>query len=802
MPTGKPPDDDGELEALAEAMMAGERVDWNRTTDDGTGQQELVKQLEAIARIMAANRAAVPSTGGKPTWPREWGPLRIVSRVGTGAWGEVFRAHDPRLDRPVALKLVHPRRVASPGHSENIMVEGRLLARVRHVNVVTVHGAEEHAGQIGIVMEFIEGATIQEVLQEQGPMSPEEALVIGRDVSRALAALHGADILHRDIKSRNVMREVGGRVVLMDLGIGCDRSDSQSSDRLGTPLYAAPETLFDQSATRRADIYAVGVLLFHMVTGTYPVTGQSLDEIAAAHRTRRASRLRDLRPNLPEVFLRIVERALAADPHARPGSAGALARDIVNALGERTGSPVAVRTTLPSIAVLPFRDLSPRHDHEYLCEGLAEQIIHALFQIPGLRVVARTSSFFYKDRQVDVQEIGRHLGVTTLLDGSVRVDGDRIRVAVQLVDVEDVEHIWSAQYECTTGNVLQVEDEISGAIVDHLAGRLVDNGRRAARHQHTADARALHHFLQGRFLFNRGLQGDLEAALQRFQLAVGCDPGYALALAGIAACSSYLYAYRFSNSREHLELAQSASALAVERDPTLAEVQATRGFAHLLYWEWDAAGAALNRAFACNPNNLTAMQYYAHYLMAVGRLDEAREMQERCVEVDPMSRFAHGWLALYRLRSGRVSEARKHLEPLVDLPNCPPLIRIIIGQSHILEERFETGIDELETGRREWDGDPMVLASLGWAYGLAGRRDEAERVIAVLEEDRSRVNIRPFLLVRVHAGLGNREEAYAWLSRSVDERDPYLIGLKSDQTIANLRDDPRYAAILRRINLD
>jgi TolB-like protein/Tfp pilus assembly protein PilF len=650
-------------------------------------------------------------------------------------------------------------------------------------------------------MEYIDGTTIEDLLREHGPLSPDEALLVGRDVVQGLAALHGASILHRDIKSRNVMRETGGRVVLMDLGIGCGIDPGPAIDRLGTPLYAAPELVHGESATRRSDLYAVGVLLFHLVSGAYPVTGDSLDDLAAAHRDRRRLELRDLCPAIPESFARIVDRALAVAPADRHATAGELVQDLVAALGERGPPRRTAGPRPPGLAVLPFRDLSADGSYDYLCEGLAEQIIHGLSGLPGLRVIARASSFYFKDQPVDLAEVGRRLQIGLVVEGSVRVSGERVRVVARFVDVTDARQLWSAQYERDLGDVLQVEDEISRSIVDRLAGQLDPEAPRRVAVPQSADRQAVHHYLQGRYLFNRGERDDLEAALHRFQAAVAQDPDYAPAHVGIATACAYLYSYRCSNCLEHLELARAAARRAVALAPTVAEAHATRGFVHLLDWEWDDARDTLETALACNPDSPLAHHYLAHYLQAVDRLDEAHAAQERCVEYDPISRFAHGWLAVYRLRSGRLAAARQRPDLLDSRPQGPLLIQLVEGQSYIMEGKHAEGISRLEDEARQRGEDPIVLAALGWAYGQAGRPGEARRILERLERQRATERIRPFLLAKIHAGLDERDAAFRWLDRSVEERDPFLIMLQTDETVANLRDDPRYREILRRINL-
>jgi tetratricopeptide (TPR) repeat protein len=305
----------------------------------------------------------------------------------------------------------------------------------------------------------------------------------------------------------------------------------------------------------------------------------------------------------------------------------------------------------------------------------------------------------------------------------------------------------------------------------------------------------------GRHLFNQGTRTDLAAAVRRFQAAIGRDPRYAMAHVGLAEACGHRFAYHECHCRQHLDLARRAATEAVSLAPELAEAHAVRGFVHLLDWKWPQAAASLDRALELYPRLAVAHHYRAHYLQAMGRLEAARRAQERSAEVDPASNFAHGWLALFRLRSGRLREARDVPELPPDQTLSLPLARIIAGQSHVLEGDRAAGIALLERARQDSPDDPILLASLGWAYALAGDRTAARRVLATLQRERAGQPLRPFLLAKVLAGLGERDQAFAWLARAVAEYDPLAIMMRSDATIASLRDDPRFDELLARMGL-
>ncbi|MCU0225549.1 MAG: serine/threonine protein kinase [Acidobacteria bacterium] len=343
--------------SLASAIADGVRIDWEEILRDAelAADPELVEHLRALERVARLHRELQQEPGAAPRKPPagpvvpfRWGTLDVQERIGSGAFGDVFRARDTRLGREVALKLLHPGLSSHPGHAELMLHEARLFARVAHPNVVTVHGAEKHDGRVGFWMEIVQGRTLSRFLEEEGPLAAEEAARIAIELCHALAALHHAGLVHRDVKASNVMRAAGGRIVLMDLGAGTVLSPGAppAAPVSGTPLYMAPELLRGEATTPRADLYALGVLLYHMATGDFPVRGATLAEIRGAHVASGPRHLRDQRPDLPDWFVAIVERALAADPAQRFASAGEMEQAL------RSG---ALAGALPAPAAAPAR---------------------------------------------------------------------------------------------------------------------------------------------------------------------------------------------------------------------------------------------------------------------------------------------------------------------------------------------------------------------------------------------------------------------------------------------------------------
>src|SRR4030095_12341781 len=407
------PDEDSSLLKLARAVAEGTTFEWGQeaAARAGPGEKAIVRELQAVAGVaeahqgIAADETFATPVGPSSPVPKAWGRLEIRREIGRGGFGAVYLAWDPLLERHVALKVLR-----AHDRSAAVVQEGRLLARVRHPGVVMVYGVNEHDGSVGLWMGFVEGLTLNQILAARGAFAARgtallgtETSLVGIDICRAIAAMHKAGLLHRDIKAQNVMREPGGRIVLMDLGAGEVRTDRVSSEmRLrGTPLYLAPELFDNKPATIASDIYSLGVLLYQLLTLRYPVEGDTFDAVEAARASGGAVPLGDRRPDLPPELIRVIECALNRDPARRHRSAGALQEDLAEVVArlyppESSVVPAAITPSagarLPSVAVLAFENLGPDQDLEYFCTGLAEELLTGLGQVQGLRVASRTSS--------------------------------------------------------------------------------------------------------------------------------------------------------------------------------------------------------------------------------------------------------------------------------------------------------------------------------------------------------------------------------------------------------------------------
>ena len=796
---------------LAQDVASGSDVDWS-LADLGASDPALravFDQLKIVAQLATACRSPLDEPAHILSGPesaallKSWGRLEIRRELGRGGFGTVYLAWDPALECEVALKVMH-----DAERSAAVIQEGRLLARVRHPNVVMVHGVDQYDDTVGLRMEFIEGLTLKQALEVRGVFGAQEAALIGIDVCRALAAVHKAGLLHRDIKSHNVMRETGGRIVLMDFGAGQTRSFDFNTNRslAGTPLYLAPELLKGEPSTIASDIYSVGVLLFNLVTSDYPVRGDSFHLVAEAHVEGRRTALADLRPDLPAGFVRVVERALQLDAAQRYRTAGAMQQDLAATLEFEQPGPlgdslprVASRAKAPSIAVLPFVNLGPDQDIEYLCDGVVEELLISLGKIRGLRVASRTSSRALQ-ATADVRAICRQLEVDAILEGTVRKSGDRLRITAQLVSADDGCHIWSECYNRDMADVLGVQEGIAQNVVDKLQVTFAEAHASRLTRQHTGNPRAYHLYLKGRFFWARRYHAGLRSALEHFQKAIEEDAGYALAYAGVADAYTFIGFYSLQRPREAFASAASAAQRALEIDPLLAEAHTSLALVKL-GGEWDFAGAEreLRRALELDPSQALPRIYLAWVLILRGDTSGGIVEARRAQELEPLSPLVNAGVAFALYNSRRYEEAIAECERSLEVdPNLLLAIHFM-AMCRCQQGRLQEAIALSERTAAMSERAPFYLGLLGHFCARAGARDRVDALLAELTELRERKYVPPHCMVYIYVGLNDLDRAIEWEAKAFDDgASPFNY---VSPVIDNLRRDPRHAAEMRRMGV-
>jgi serine/threonine-protein kinase len=752
------------------------------------------------------------------------GPYEVVACLGAGGMGEVYRARDTRLGRDVAVKVLPPEAAAKEADVLRFKQEAHAVSSLNHPNILTVLDFGQTDSFTYIVTEYIEGETLRRRMLAGG-LAVEEVLEVAAQIAGALAAAHRAGIVHRDIKPENVMLRPDGYVKVLDFGIAkltgahaeydteaptMARIETSPGMVLGTFRYMSPEQARGLLLDARSDIFSLGVVLYEMLTGRALFDGETGADILVAILKKDPPPLDEIVPDLPPEVEMTVMRCLEKEREQRYQTARELADDLKRlARGNSSLSPARpAADPRPSIAVLPFANMSTDPESEFFCDGLAEELLNALAKLEDLRVAARTSAFSFKGKGVDVREIGRKLGVATVLEGSLRKAGNRVRIMAQLIDVADGCHLWSERFDRTMDDVFEVQDEISQSIVDALTVRLVRAGalapgawqpRRASTRPVNVEAHEA--FLKGRFYWNQRTWESIRRGIECFTESVGKDPLYAPAYVGLADSLNLLGYYNERPPAQAFPQAKAAALKALEIDGSIAGAHASLGYTHLFYeWDWPAAGREFRRAIELDPTYASAYQWYGWYFFAAGQLDEAVATIRRAHEIDPLSPIINAHFALSLSHAGRHDEALRTLGETLDLNPNFMVGHLLLGWANVNKGVLDAATEHLDRAV-ELSGGKFGMGHLGHAYAVSGREAEARTMLGRLEEVSRQRYISPLEFAFVHAGLGETNRAVEYLESACRDRTGDLIRLKLQPWPDALRSDPRFADIARRIGL-
>ena len=699
--------------------------------------------------------------------------------VGRGGMATVYLAQDTKHDRPVAIKVLHPYLAVNLG-PERFLREIQIAAQLQHPHIVPLYDSGQAGDLLYYVMPYVEGESLRQRLAREQRLPVEDALHLGRSVAAALDYAHRHGVVHRDIKPENVMLHEGEAVVT-DFGIAkavtaaAASTLTQTGATVGTPAYMSPEQAAGAAELDgRSDVYSLGCVVYEMLSGRTPFTGPTAQAIIAQCFTEPPPPLRGARGDLPEWVEPVVMKSLAKDAGDRFATAAqfsqALKQPGASTPPGMTTTTAAAATT-KSIAVLPFVNMSADPENEYFTDGIAEEIINALTKIQALRVASRTSSFAFKGKNQDIRKVGEQLNVTTVLEGSVRKAGTRLRVTAQLVNVTDGYHLWSERYDRELQDVFAIQDEIAGNIVRALSVVLSDAEKRAIEKAPTANVQAYDYYLRGRQFFHQFRRTGMQFARRMFERAIEVDPAYAIAYAGVADCCSFLYMY-WDGSKANLEGAESASRKALELDPELAGAHASRGFAVSLSKQYDEARREFETAIRLDPKLYEAHYFYARACFQEGKLEEAvrhyqdasrvrpEDYQALVLMSAPLKGLGREKDSLATLRRG-LEVAERHLELN---PDDARALYLGAGAMVQLGER-ERGLDWTRRAYAIDSEDPGVLYNVACSYAQMDKHDEA---MTCLEK-------------AVQNGFGHRE----WL--------------ENDSDLDSLRGDPRFQALLKRL---
>ena len=734
---------------------------------------------------------------------------RILEKLGEGGMGVVYKAEDIKLKRTVALKFLPSELTRDTEAKKRFIQEAQAASALDHPNICNVHEiGETDEGQLFIAMACYEGETLKKK-SESDSLDIREAVGIAIQVAQGLAKAHEHGIVHRDIKPANVIITKDGIAKILDFGLAKLAGPAKltkTGSTAGTAAYMSPEQARGDSVDSRTDIWSLGVLIYEMLTGQLPFRSQYEQAMVYAILNEEPLPASSPRGDVPFQLEQLVKKAMAKNRDQRYKGASEILNELRGiaeklrlAESEEGGE---VRRIGPSIAVLPFRDMSPQGDQDYFCEGMAEELINALAQIEGLRVVARTSAFQFKGKSLDVRNIGEQLDVGTVLEGSVRKAGNRVRVTAQLVSVADGFHLWSEKYDRDLEDIFSIQDEISLAIVEKLKVRLFGEEKDRLLKRYTMNLDAYNLYLQGRWMWNKRTEEGLRKAIGYFRQAIEKDPNYALACAGLASAYAVLPEYALIPPKEMIPKAEGAARKALELDPTLGEAHAVLGLIKCNFeWDWAGAEREFKRAIELDPSNPTARHWHSHLLRGRGRLDEALAEIKRAQDLDPLSLVISTNVGnvLYYMR--QYDEAIVQYKKTLDLDPDFPVAHLDLGYVHVAQGRFDEAIAEFQKARALLPSDPFGLSELGYAYAQSGNKGEAARILNELFGFSKQGSSVSAGIGMVYHGLGDKEKAFEWLEKAYQERAMPL-EVKVDPVWDGLRSDPRFTALLKKIGLE
>jgi serine/threonine protein kinase/tetratricopeptide (TPR) repeat protein len=731
---------------------------------------------------------------------------RVEPEIGRGGMATVYRAYDLKHERPVALKVLHAD-FSSSLFAERFLGEIKTTARLQHPHILPLYDSGTAAGQLFYVMPLVDGITLRDRIHQERQMKVDEATRLALEVADALSYAHGQGVVHRDIKPENIII-AGNHALVLDFGIaraatmaGADRL-TQIGTAIGTPTYMSPEQAFaEEDIDGRSDIYSLGCVLYEMLAGEPPFSGETPRETMAKRMMQTAPSVAAKRSSVPYRIDAVIRTAMAREREDRYQTAARFA----DALGGARSGSHDGEEQRKSIAVLPFVNMSSDPDTEFFSDGITEEILNALVRLPGLRVIARTSSFAFKGKNVDVREVAEQLGAAMVLEGSVRKSGSRLRITAQLIDAGGGHHLWSERYDREMKDVFDVQDEITAAIRDALSATLLGIGPASAQAKPPIDSETYELFLRGRFFMAKrpvGMQKGMELLGEVVQRA----PAYAPAYAELA--SAYMIVTLFGAMPPRMagpkirELAEAALAL----DPSLARAHAELGNVTFWFdWNWPAARKHYERAVALDPHDPWVNALLGHYLSSIGRHDEAIAQCERAKSLDPLNPAVSVSLAVAHFLARRYEEALAVCDRTLE--QDPTFSEAYRMKGAALRElkRFDEAVAPTEAAALYSGSHPWAVALGGMLHAAAGRVEAARAVARELITRQQTSMAPPFVpplaIALVFAQLNDRDAEFEWMERAMEARDGWLVMTRADPSFDPVRDDPRLADIIRRIGI-
>ncbi|GMQ82618.1 MAG: serine/threonine-protein kinase [Rhodothermia bacterium] len=765
----------------------------------------------------------------------------ILEKLGEGGMGVVYRAEDTKLKRIVAIKFLTHQALGNQEEKARFVREAQAAASLEHPNISTVFEIDESEGQTFIVMAYVEGQNLKEKI-ESGPHKIVEAIEIATQIAQGLQEAHEKGIVHRDIKSANIMVGEKGQAKIMDFGLAKLAGRTKLTKRgmtVGTTAYMSPEQARGDDVDHLTDIWSFGIVLYEMITGQLPFKGDYEQAVVYSVMNEDPEPVTGLRTGVPMDLERVVNKALAKNPDERYQSVSEILVDLkrlTKVLESKKLETVSAGTSLEvgdrlykygaasliviillvagvflisgrlfngsekaidSIAVLPLDNISGDPEQEYFVEGMHEALITDLSKISALKVISRTSTLRYKETVKSIPEIARELDVDVLVEGSVLRIEDQVRITVQLIRGATDEHLWANEYDRDLRNVLALLSGVAQAVADEIEVVLTPQEEERLLDARPVNPQAHEVYLKGRYFFNQFTLQDLQKSLRYFQEAIDIDSSFALAWAGLAGAHVMIAYFGNVPPQEPVSRSWAAALKAIELDDRLASAHTSLGWIKLFEWDWEGAKEAFQKALELNPNDIDALHGYGDYLSITGRLEEGLALVKRGWQRDPYSPIysipvaAH--LYMMRRYDEAIAEAKGQLELDPDRR-----MGLILARSYWQKGMFEEALAEY---RKAWRRDPERLEVMQRGYADSGPKGTMLAVAELLVARSEVVYVNPFSIAVIYARAEKIERAFWWLEKAYEQRSPELIYVGLRPAFDPIQSDQRFQDLLRRMGL-
>lgn len=774
------------------------------------------------------------------------GHYRILEEIGAGGMGTVYRAHDERLERDVALKVLPLSGLGNDASRKLFRKEALALSRLNHPNIAAVYDFDSEAGVDFLVMELVTGITLASKLAI-GALPEEQVLQFGQHIALALEHAHGYGVVHRDLKPGNVIIRSDGQLKVVDFGLArfLTISESAPTETLtgvhalaGTVPYMPPEQLLGKPPDYRSDIYAAGAVLYEMTTAQRAFQGKVLTALSEAILHSDPVPPRQLNPKISPPLESIIMKCLQKDPANRYQTARELLVDLrlaptasadigtgrkpsrARARGVLMASLMAVllvavlvwffkvrvwraRPTVTnqirSLAVLPLENLSHDPEQEYFADGMTDELTTELANISALRVVSRTSAMRYKRTTKTLPQIAGELQVDGVIEGSVLRSNGFVRITTQLVQAQIDRQLWAHSYQRELKDVLQLQGELAHDIAEQIKIEVTPQEQSRLAAARTVDPAAHEAYLKGLYHWNKGTEGHYRDARKYFEEAIAIDPKYAPAYAGLA---DYFWATDELAPRVAMPRAKENVLKALSIDDSLADAHKTLASVKFYGdWDWQAAEKEFQRALELNPSYAEGHRMYSVYLSALGRVEDAIGEIQTAQRLDPLSLTTSvtvGWTFYYARQFDR---ALQQCAGVLELDPNWSQAHECLGDTYAAQGSFRQALAESEKAAASSGDDPLRLTGLARIYALAGEKTDARKILTGLNHAAKTEYIAPYFFASIEGALGEKDQAFAWLEKGYNDRDPYLTRLRVDVAMDPLRSDARFQRLLRRVGL-